>query len=93
MINTLIGALMAVVMSAPSRILAALGMGFITFGGLALIYDQLKTAVLGHWGALSGAIFQLLSLIGFPMAIGIVLGAFAARVTMMSLSKLGKLTQ
>jgi cell division protein FtsX len=92
----LIGALGALLMgiagSVAKRVLLSLGIGFITFVGLSAAMDSMKSQVLAAWGAMPASVIQYLSLAGVGIALGIVLGALATRVSMVSLSKLGKVS-
>jgi hypothetical protein len=73
------------------KVLAAVGIGVLTYGGLSLIGNQIRDAVLSAWGGVGGSTLQILSLGGVPESIGIILGAFAARIALTSISRLGRI--
>lgn len=74
------------------RVLASLGMGFITFTAITAIINQLVSIADTHWSSIGGVSLQLISLGGFPLGIGMVIGAIVTRVTINTLPKLGKIT-
>ncbi|MDO8827481.1 DUF2523 family protein [Methylophaga sp.] len=76
---------------APGRVLAALGMGFISFGAITAILNALVSQAQNSWNSLAGVALQIASLAGIPEALGIVFGASIARAAIEFLPKLGKL--
>lgn len=72
------------------RALIALGIGWVTYQGLDVLLSALIGSVQSNFSAFSGSAAQIVWLAGFGQAIGIVLGAITARMSMMILSKLGK---
>lgn len=87
---TLIGILVAMAATLPGRVLAALGIGWVTYAGLSAIAGSVITAFQNAWGAIPSDVLGLLQLAGFGEAFGIVLGAVLARVALMSMARLGK---
>jgi len=73
------------------RVLAGLGIGVVTYVGLAAVMTQIQNSVISNWGVINISAMQFLSLAGVPDAIGIVLGAVAARFSMLQLSALGRI--
>lgn len=73
------------------RVMAGLGIGVVTYVGLAAVMMQIQNAVVSNWGAINVSAMQFLSLAGVPDAIGIVLAAVAARFSMLQLSALGRI--
>ena len=71
------------------RVLLSLGLGGVRYAGLALIAEQVKTAVVDNYGALSGNVLDLLNLLGAGQAIGIVLGAIIARAAFAAIARIG----
>lgn len=73
------------------RVLAALGIGWVTYEGLGLAaqaaIDQLTT----QWGQLPASAAQIASLMGLSQSLGIILGAVVARLSISSFTRLGKL--
>ncbi len=74
------------------KALIALGIGWISTLGVEAALTVAKNAVLANWGAISGVTAQVLGLFGFGEALGILLGALAARGSLVAYSHLGKLT-
>jgi len=88
----LIGLLIGLIDLAPGRILAALGMGFISFGAITVVLNQLISHFTSAWGGLGGASLQIASLAGFPVAMGVVIGALITRASLSAIPKLGKIS-
>lgn len=72
------------------RALVALGIGTVTYAGLDVAFGAARDLVISNYGQITGAAAQLISLAGVGQALGIVLGALAARVGLIALSSLGK---
>lgn len=73
------------------RVLVALGIGTVTYAGLDVAFGAARDLVVSNYGQMSGDVANLVSLAGVGQAIGIILGALAARVGMAALSHLGKI--
>lgn len=84
------GLLQAAAGPIAKKVLSALGIGVVTYTALQTSFNLAKSAVVSSYGAITGEIAGILGLAGFGTAIGIVLGAMAARVTYMQLTKLAK---
>ncbi|ANE55664.1 DUF2523 family protein [Methylomonas sp. DH-1] len=78
--------------SLPGRVLAALGIGWLTYAGLATAVQSVVTATWSAWNSLPAAAYQLASLAGFTDSIGITAAALVARVSVAALPRLGKLS-
>jgi hypothetical protein len=78
--------------SLPSRVLSALGIGWLTYTGLSAVLANLISATFTRWNAIPASIYQLLSLAGFTDAVGIITAAMVTRVTIAALPRLGKLS-
>jgi len=74
------------------RVLSALGIGFVTYGGLTLVANQVRDQVLSGLSGLSGSAYQVIAMTGIFESIGIMLGALSARATLMAISKIGRIT-
>lgn len=70
------------------RVLAALGMGVVSYSAINAALSGVQSAVTSAYGSISGEIAGILSLAGFGQAMGIVLGAMVARISYAQLSKL-----
>lgn len=85
--------LLALVTPIVRKVLAALGIGILTYASSQYLVSQLHSAVASAWGGAGGQMAQVLSLAGLPEALGILLGGMSARVTVTSFGKLGRITQ
>lgn len=72
------------------KVLIALGIGVVTYGGLQAIGTQVNNAVVSAWGSLGGYAFQILSMAGIPDCIGIILGGINARIALLAVGRIGK---
>lgn len=73
------------------KVLAALGIGFLTYEGLGLIASQVIGEIQSLWGMQAQDVVQILSIAGIPQALGIFCGSLTARVSFIVASKLGKI--
>jgi len=73
------------------RVLQALGIGIISYAGLAVALNaaigELKTA----WGGLGGPTLQIIQLAGFHHAVGIICGAMVAKLSFSVTERLGRI--
>jgi len=77
--------------SLPSRILAALGMGFVSYAGYAFVTNGLIDSAVLSWSGLPSDILSYFSLAGFPTGLGIILGCVVTRLSLTQLSNLAKI--
>jgi len=75
-----------------AKVLASLGMGFISYAGYAAVVDTVISTVQANFSGIGGDTLSYITLAGFPTGFGIILGSVATRATLASLSKLGKLS-
>lgn len=71
------------------RVMLSLGLGVVSYAGLTLVADQVKSAVISNYGNLSGSVLDLLNLIGAGQALGIVMGGIIARAAFAAVSRIG----
>lgn len=64
------------------RALTLLGIGTLTFTGVATGLQSLIDIAVQNWASFSGDILALVSIAGLPQAVGIITGAMTARVGM-----------
>ena len=76
----------------PSKVMASLGLGFISSASFVVVMNSLVTLVVDRFGSMVGAGFQLASLAGIPSAMGIILGAFVTRAAFQGASKIGRVS-
>jgi len=81
----------ALAVSLPSRILASLGIGFISMAAYGTAVTSLINVAKTNWSGLGGVSLQIASLAGAHIGFGIILGAVVVRVSLASLSRLGKI--
>lgn len=65
------------------RVLAGLGIGWVTFTGFQSAFDALKQHFLDSYSGIPGTIAQLFGLAGIPDAFSMILGAIAVRSSYM----------
>lgn len=74
-----------------ARLLLSLGMGFISFGAVTVAANVLIAQFSSAWSGIPSAMLSILSLAGFPTALGWIIGAWLARISLNALSKIGRL--
>jgi len=79
--------------SVPSKVLSALGMGFISMAGFGVLVESMVSLAVDNWNSVGGVVLQMASLSGFTTGFGIILGAMIARSALTGLTQLGKITQ
>lgn len=79
---TLWGFLVAAVGPLAIKILVGLGISVLTLTGMQAVADQLIGYVQSSWGTMPAAMAGLVGLSGLPTAVGMVLGAFNARLAL-----------
>jgi cell division protein FtsX len=80
----------AIVPLLATRVLVSLGIGTVTFVGLSAAFGTAAGFVQSYFGSIGGDAANLISLMGVGSAMGILLGALSARLSMIALSKLAK---
>lgn len=63
-----------------SRIIGAIGFGFVTYAGVGFLFNQIKAAIANQIGALSAPLFAVMSISGVGHAFTIVLSALSIRM-------------
>ncbi len=74
--------LMAAIGPMAIRVIAALGFSAVTYTGVTALVDQLVTMAQNNWSAMPVAVLQLCTLSGIPQVLGMIFGAYMARVAM-----------
>lgn len=75
-----------------ARVLLTLGVGIVTITGLTAMLAFAVTSIQSSFNGLPVDVLQLIFLSGLPQGMAIILSALAARISMMSLSKIQRLT-
>lgn len=70
------------------KVMAALGLGTLTFEGLSAFGSQIQNSVVELWGQMGGSMLNILALGGITTAIGIILSAIAARIVIIAFGKI-----
>lgn len=83
---------MALAMVAPmvARVFVFLGIGWVTYQSVTFLVNSVRDNVVGLWNGIPVAALQLITLGGFSQAVGILLGALAARAVLVAVDKIGK---
>ena len=74
------------------HVLAALGIGLISYAALTALVDAVISHVQSNYSNIPSAVAQLLDLAGFGTALGIILGGIAARAAFGAIARFGKLS-
>lgn len=64
------------------RVVAALGFTAVSYTGVTQLVGQLVTMAQNNWAAMPTAVLQLCTLSGIPQVMGMVFGAYMARIAM-----------
>lgn len=71
-----------------TRILTSLGFGWMTFEGLDAAWQGVIGNVQGSWSAIVGPVAQVLDLVGFGEAIGIMMGGISGMLVFLAFKRL-----
>lgn len=82
--------LLAMVGPVVARGLASLGIVWLTYQGVETLADSVRSEVLGLWNGLPDIVLRFAQLTGLSGAVGIMLGALAARAALVAVARLGK---
>lgn len=85
---TLSGVLTSLAGPLAKKVLTALGMGVVSYAAITAALAAVTSAITSAYGSITGDIAAIISLAGFGQAIGIILGAMAARLTYAQLNQL-----
>lgn len=81
--------LLAIGGSVAKKVLAALGIGLITYTVSTAVLTVIENELRTHMGGIPSDVMQIISLYGFPDALGIILGAYATSLTVTTFKKFG----
>lgn len=70
------------------KVLVGLGIGTVTYVGLQAAFNQMQSLIISNYNSVSAQIGALFFLAGFDYALGLVLAAYAMRVSMVAVKKL-----
>ena len=71
------------------KVLAAAGIGVISFTAVTAAFNAAVAYTRGHYDSIAVDALQLIGLAGIGEALGLIVGAITARLTITSMSKLG----
>ena len=74
------------------KVLASLGLGMFTYAGVDAAFGVARDAIIAQWAGLPADLAALAGLAGIGSAFGILLGGMAARIALLSLSHIGKVS-
>lgn len=74
--------LMAAVVPLAIRVVAALGFTAVTYTGVTALVTQLVQTAQQNWSSMPVAVLQLCTLSAIPQVMGMIFGAYMARVAM-----------
>lgn len=80
--STLASLLMGLAGPIAMRVLMAIGFTAMTFAGVQALVGQLVSYAQTSWSAMPATLLSLASLAGAPEGLGMICGAYVARVTM-----------
>lgn len=73
------------------KVLSALGFGVLTYAAVQAVFTAAQNAMLSSYGQISADIVGPLEMAGFGQAVGIILGALSARLSVQIMSKIGRI--
>lgn len=82
--------LLSMITPVVGRVLFALGFSVISFVGFDAMFLQIAQQAATAWGGLPAGVLGLAGLAGLPEAMGILFGALATRVALISATTLAK---
>lgn len=89
----LMSALLLLVEPIISKILGALGVGFVSYLGVQGLLSYLEGQIASSLSGTSSDIVQILGLMGFGKAVSIVLSALSVRATLAGMNSAGNIVQ
>ena len=91
-VAALIGGLVQVAGSIVGRVLIALSIGYVSYSGLTVLMDSLKSQVMGLLSGAPATIVTIMALLKVDVAVSIIFSAYAARLVLAGLTS-DKLTK
>lgn len=89
--TTLASFLLSIVGTLAARVLLSLGIGWISYAGVASALNAVRGHIVLAW-SVSSPVFELMYMAGMGQAVGILLAAFSIRAAFFGISKLAKVT-
>lgn len=76
-----------------SKIIGAIGFGFVTYAGVGLVFNYLQSAIANQIGQFSQPLFAILAITGFGHALTIVLSALSIRLYLTGMNSAGNIVR
>jgi hypothetical protein len=73
------------------KVLAMLGLGFVSYVGFDVALNLIFTEIQRNFGQIPADVMQLLYLSGLPAGMGIILSALFARIALVQVSKIQRI--
>lgn len=83
---SLLGGLLSIAVSMVGRVLVALGISYVSYSGISVLLDYVKSQVISNLTAMPIEFVQVMSLVKLDVCISIFFSAIAARLVLMGLS-------
>lgn len=87
---TMAAFLLGIVGTLAGRVLLSLGIGFISYAGVATALNAVRGHIVSAWGVAS-PVMEIMFLAGMGEAVGVLLAGFSVRAAFFGIAKLGKL--
>lgn len=87
--TTLATFLLGIVGTLAGRVLLSLGIGWISYAGVAAALDEVRTRIEVAWST-TGDVMNIMYMAGMGEAVGILLAAFSIRAAFYGIQRLGK---
>jgi hypothetical protein len=75
--------------SVVGRVLAALGMGIITYNGASVLMDYFIAQIQTQFTGTPESVLQIITLFGIPESMSIILGAYVSSIPLLTFKKMG----
>lgn len=80
-----------VIVPIASRLLTALGVGFVTYQGVGLVFEELETKIFDQFSGMPETAYEILILAGFDQALNIILSSMSAALVLKGMSAVGNM--
>lgn len=77
-----IGGLAQAATSLVGRVLLALGVSYVSYTGLDVLFSNLQSSIAVNMGAVSGTLYAWMGILKIPTSINIITAAFTTRLTL-----------
>lgn len=81
--------ILILVLAAVARVLAALGMGIISYSGSNFLLELFINEIRSNLTNTPASVLQIITLFGIPESLSIILGAYTASIPLHAFKKIG----